>query len=349
MYIFYLEMNDSELFISKSTKEVYASLLDIIGNTPLIRLNHLSKKLGCDIYGKMESYNPSGSIKDRIVNYIIDQAEKEGTLKPGMTIVDATSGNTGLSIAFLALLKGYKCTLTVKDSSAPAKIEQLQIFGARVIKCPAEAKPDDPLSYYSVAKKIVAEDPNAFYLNQNYNENHYLAHYNGLGKELWEQTEGRITHFFASASTGGTVSGVGSFLKSQNPNIKIICADSAGSVLKPFRETGIYRTDLKKATSLEGVGKDIIPGVFKIEFIDECVEIDNDSSIQNAKDLLKNEGIFIGGSGGAAIDALIKYKMLHPDEKIGFAVLSFPDHGLKYMGKLYKSDSPAENAADLHK
>jgi len=342
-------MNDSELFISNEKKEVYTSLLDKIGNTPLIRLNHLCEKLGFEIYGKMESYNPSGSIKDRIVNYIIDQAEKDGILKPGMTIVDATSGNTGLSIAFLALLKGYKCTLTVKDSSAPAKIEQLQIFGARVIKCPAEAKPNDPLSYYSVAKKIVAEDSGCFYLNQNYNENHFLAHFNGIGKELWEQTNGYITHFFASASTGGTVSGVGAYLKSQNPNVKIICADSKGSVLKPYHETGIYRTDLKKATSLEGVGKDIIPGVFKKEFIDECIETDNETSIQNAKDLLKNEGIFIGGSGGAAIDALKKYREIHPNEKIGIAVLSFPDHGLKYMGKLFKSDTPAENAADYYK
>lgn len=340
-------MNQTTNDISTNSNQVYNNMISKIGNTPLMRLNHLSDELGCEIYGKLESFNPSGSIKDRIVNYIIEQAEKEGILKPGMTIVDATSGNTGLSIAMIALIKGYKSILTVKDSSAPAKIEQLQIYGARVIKCPADALPDDPLSYYSVAKRIVAEDSNCFYLNQNYNENHFLAHFNSTGKEIWQQTQGKITHFFASASTGGTVSGTGAYIKSQNPSVKIICADSKGSVLKPYHETGIYRTDLKKATSLEGVGKDIIPGVFKKEYIDECIEIDNDQAIQNAKDLLKNEGIFIGGSGGAAIDALKKYIAQHPDEKIGMAVLSFPDHGLKYMGKLFKSDAPAENAADL--
>lgn len=329
------------------SNQVYKNMIHKIGNTPLMRLNHLSKELGCEVYGKLESYNPSGSIKDRIVNFIIEQAEADGILKPGMTIVDATSGNTGLSIAMIALIKGYKSILTVKDNSAPAKIEQLQIYGARVIKCPADALPDDPMSYYSVAKRMVAKDPNCFYLNQNYNENHFLAHFNSTGKEIWKQTEGKITHFFASASTGGTVSGVGAYIKSQNPNAKIICADSKGSVLKPYHETGIYRTDLKKTTSLEGVGKDIIPGVFKKEYIDLCIEIDNDQAIQNAKDLLKNEGIFIGGSGGAAIDAIKKYIALNPDEKIGMAVLSFPDHGLKYMGKLFNAEVPAENASDL--
>jgi cystathionine beta-synthase len=331
----------------KGLKPMYKSLLQGVGNTPLVRLNHLSDEMGIEIYGKVEAFNPSGSIKDRVVNYIINKAETEGRLKPGMTIVDATSGNTGLSIALVALIKGYQCILTVKDSSAAAKIEQLQLYGARVIKCPAGAKPDDPLSYYSMAKKIVDEDPNAFFLNQNHNQNHFEAHFYSTGNELWQQTEGKITHFFASASTGGTVSGTGAFLKSQNPKIKVVCADSEGSVLKPYHEEGIYYKELKKKTSLEGVGKDIIPSVFKTDIIDECMLIDNDSSIQNAKDLLVQEGIFAGGSSGAAIDALKKYVQKHPHEKIDLAVLSFPDHGIKYMGKLYNADAPAENAEDL--
>ena len=330
-------------------KPLYNSLLQGVGNTPLVRLNNLSKQYNIEVYGKVESFNPSMSIKDRVVNYIINKAETEGKLKPGMTIVDATSGNTGLSIALVALIKGYKCILTVKDSSADAKIEQLQLYGARVIKCPAGAKPDDPLSYYSMAKKIVDEDSNCFFLNQNHNNNHFEAHFYSTGNELWQQTNGRITHFFASASTGGTVSGTGAFLKTQNPDIKIICADSKGSVLKPYHEEGIYYKHLKKKTSLEGVGKDIIPSVFRKDIIDECMEIDNKASIQNAKDLLRQEGIFAGGSSGAAIDALKKYIEKYPDEKIGMAVLSFPDHGIKYMGKLYKTDQPAENAEDLFK
>ncbi len=325
------------------------SLLSTIGNTPLIRLNRLSNKLNCEIYGKLESFNPSMSIKDRIVNYIIEKAEQEGTLKPGMTIVDATSGNTGLSIALIALIKGYKCTVTVKDSSAPAKIEQLQLYGARVIKCPAGVLPEDPLSYYSVARRIVEETPDAFFLDQNHNKLHFEAHFNLTGPELWEQTEGKISHFITSASTGGTVSGTGAFLKSKNPKIKIICADSKGSVLGPFHKDGVYYKDLKKTTSLEGVGKDIIPSVFHSDVIDECVEIDNEASINHALELLHSDGIFVGGSSGAAIDALEKYMASHPEEKIDFAVLSFPDHGLKYMGKLFKSDIPAENASDIVK
>lgn len=323
------------------------SLTETIGNTPLVRLNKLSEKYGCAIYGKMEAFNPTMSVKDRIVNYIIEKAEREGKLKPGMTIVDATSGNTGLSIAFLALLKGYKCILTVKDNSAPAKIEQLQVFGARVIKCPAGVSPDDPLSYYSVAQKIVNDSQDAFFLDQNHNQNHFEAHFNLTGPELWQQSEGKISHFFASASTGGTISGTGSFLKSQNPNIKVICADAKGSVLGPYVREGIYYKNLKRGATLEGVGKDIIPSVFRKEAIDECVEIDNERSVQCALELLHNEGIFVGGSSGAAVNAFEIYRQLHPEEQIDFAVLSFPDHGIKYMGKLFKSETEAENAADV--
>ncbi len=331
----------------KGLKPLYNSLLEGIGNTPLVRLNNLSKEFNCEVYGKIEAFNPSMSIKDRVVDYIIDKAEREGRLKPGMTIVDATSGNTGLSIALVALIKGYKCILTVKDSSAAEKITQLQLYGARVIKCPAKAKPKDPLSYYSMAQKIVDETPNAFFLDQNHNDNHFQAHYHSTGNELWQQTDGRITHFISSASTGGTVSGTGTYLKEKNPKIKIICADSKGSVLKPFHEDGKYYEELKKQTPLEGVGKDIIPSVFRSSIIDECMEIDNDASIECAKDLLRQEGIFAGGSSGAAVDAFKKYMQKYPDEKVGMAVLSFPDHGIKYMAKLYKSGVKSEDAADL--
>jgi len=280
-------------------KKPIENLLFTVGNTPLVHLRKLSQQYACEVYGKMECFNPSGSVKDRVVKYIIEKAEKEGKLKAGMTIVDATSGNTGLSIAMISRIKGYKCILTVKDSSAKAKIQQLQLFGARVIACPAKVAPDDPLSYYSAAQKIVDENPDAFFLNQNHNQNHFEAHYNGTGKEVWKQSDGKISHFFASASTGGTISGTGCFLKEQNPEIKVICADSKGSVLKPYHRDRIYYSELKKQTPLEGVGKDIIPSVFRPEYIDECVEVNNENSIQNAKDLLEEEGIFVGGSGGA--------------------------------------------------
>lgn len=323
------------------------NLLPTIGNTPLVRLNKLSETYNCPVYGKVESFNPSMSMKDRVVKYIIEKAEKEGKLKPGMTIVDATSGNTGLSIALLSLIKGYKCILTVKDSSAKAKIEQLQMFGARVITCPAKVKPEDPHSYYSVSRKIVEETPDAFFLDQNHNLNHFEAHYYGTGKEIWEQTEGKITHFFAPASTGGSVSGIGTYLKDQNPKVKVFMADGKGSVLKPFHEEGIYYPELKKQTPLEGVGKDIIPSVYKPESIDQCIEVNNENSIQNAIDLLRDEGIFAGGSSGAAIDAFKQYMEAHPDEEVGMVVLNFPDYGLKYMNKIYRIDEEAEKAQDI--
>ena len=328
-------------------KKPLQSLLETIGNTPLIKLRSLSKKYNCPVYGKLEYFNPSMSVKDRIVKYIIEKAEQEGKLKKGMTIIDATSGNTGLSIAMIARIKGYKSILTVKDSSARAKIQQLQLFGARVIACPSKVPPDDPLSYYSVAKKMVEETPNSFFLDQNHNQNHFEAHYNITGKEIWAQSDGKISHFFASASTGGTVSGTGCYLKEQNRSIRVICADSRGSVLKPFHTDKVYYKDLKKQTPLEGVGKDIIPAVFRPEFIDECIEVNNENSIQNALDLIREEGIFVGGSSGAAVDAFKKYMENHPDEKIKFAVINFPDYGLKYMDKLYQSDIPIEQAKDL--
>ncbi len=328
-------------------KRVLPSIIKLIGNTPLVKLHALSEEYQTDIYAKLESCNASMSIKDRVVLYIVEKAEKEGRLKPGMTLVDATSGNTGLSIALISLLKGYKCMITVKDSSAEAKIKQLQLYGARVIKCPSGVPPDHPLSYYSVARRIVEETPDAFFVDQNYNPDHFEAHYRGLGPEIWSQTDGKITHFFGSASTGGSVSGIGAFLKEKNPGVKVICADSNGSVLKPYHETGVYNKELKKKTPLEGVGKDIIPGVFRPEYIDMCLEVDNDSSIRNSLDLLHNEGIFVGGSGGAAIDALKKYFDQNPHERGGFAVVNFPDHGIKYMGKIYDVEEEAEDASHL--
>lgn len=330
-------------------KKRIENLMSVVGNTPLVHLRKLSLKYDCEVYGKLEYFNPSASIKDRIVKYIIEKAEKEGKLKAGMTIVDATSGNTGLSIAMMARIKGYKCILTVKDNSARAKIQQLQLFGARVIACPAKVAPDDPLSYYSAAQKIVDENPDAFFLDQNHNQNHFEAHYESTGKELWEQSNGKISHFFASASTGGSISGSACFLKEQNPEIKVICADSKGSVLKPYHEEKIYYNELKKETPLEGVGKDIIPSVFRPEFIDECLEVNNENSIQNAKEVLEEEGIFVGGSSGAAIDAFKQYREKHRDEKMGFVVIIFPDYGLKYMEKLYQTNVAIEKASDLYK
>ncbi len=328
-------------------KDSISSVLELVGNTPLVKLRSLSGEFQTGIYGKLEFMNPSMSMKDRVILYIIEKAEKDGLLKPGMMLVDATSGNTGLSIALIALLKGYRCTLTVKDSSAQAKIQQLQLYGARVIKCPAGVPPDHPLSYYSVARRIVEENDDAFFVDQNYNPLHFEAHYHGLGAEIWRQTGGKITHFFGSASTGGSISGAGAYLKEKNKDIKVVCADSHGSVLKPYHETGVYRKELKKKTPLEGVGKDIIPGVFRPEYIDDCIEVDNGRSVRNALNLLQQEGLFIGGSGGAAIDALIQYFEKNPAQKGGIAVVNFPDHGIKYMGKLYKIEKEAENAADL--
>ncbi len=326
---------------------IVENLLATIGNTPLVKLRHLSDTHGFPIYAKIESFNPSMSIKDRAVCHIIEEAEKSGELKPGMTLIDATSGNTGLSIAFIALIKGYKCVLTIKDNSAPSKIKQLQMYGARVIACPVGVKSDDPLSYYSMAKYLADTIPNSYFIDQNNNPKHLEAHYTGLGPELWEETAGKLTHLIASASTGGCISGVGKFLKEQNKNIKVICADSKGSVLKPFHLSGAMSASVAKKTILEGVGKDIIPKVFRTEYIDECIEIEDHKSIYYAQELLKREGLFIGGSAGASIDALLKYIAKNPKEKIGMAVLIFADHGIKYMGKLYEVAELPESAEQV--
>ncbi len=325
--------------------KIYNSILDLVGNTPIVRLPYFSDKYGCEVLAKLECFNPSLSIKDRIVKYIIEQAEKTAQLKPGMTLVDATSGNTGLAIAQIALAKGYKCILTVKDSSAKAKIDQLLAYGAEVILCPAVVKHDHPESYYSVAKRLSDQNSSYFYLNQNHNQQNAQAHYLTTGKEIYEQTNGLLTHVFSSASTTGTISGIANFLKSKNTDIQIICADAKGSVLKPYVETGQFNDQLKKQTKLEGVGKDIIPSIFKSDLIDHVYTIDDERSEQLLQELLKKEGVFCGGSSGAVLHALDQYasKLKTTDQ----VVLIFADHGLKYLNKHFSSTLQPKQASEV--
>lgn len=323
----------------------HESILETIGETPLVKLQTLSEEFNCEIYAKLEGENPGLSVKDRTVLSMIEQAEEEGHLIPGKTtIVEASSGNTGYSLAMICAIKGYKCIVTIKDKASKEKINMIKAMGAEVVLCPAGAKPKDPESYYEKAKTISETVDHGFYINQNYNLYNQLAHYKTTGPEIWEQTEGKITYLFSPASTGGTISGTGKFLKEQNPNIKVVAADCKGSVLKKFHETAEYDTSLKRKTWLEGVGKDIIPPNVSMDNIDEFILVDDRGSVTNIIELAKTEGIMAGGSAGAAIEALRSKKdELTPND---VAVIIFSDHGSKYLSNFYNTEWQVDNGIE---
>lgn len=241
---------------------VFDNILGLIGNTPMVRLNQVTKDIPATVYAKLESYNPGHSTKDRIAIHIIEAAEKKGILKPGATIVETTSGNTGFSIAMVSIIKGYKCILAVSDKTKPEKIAYLKALGATVYVCPASVPADDPRSYYEVAKRVASETPNSIYINQYFNELNIEAHYQNTGPEIWEQTEGKITHIFACCGTGGTLSGSAKFLKEQNPDIKVIGVDADGSILKTYHETGEIDKDEIHSYQIEGLGKILFPALY---------------------------------------------------------------------------------------
>ncbi len=311
----------------------YEDILETIGNTPLIKLQGLSNHFQIPVYAKLESFNPGHSTKDRIARYMIEKAEREGRIKPGGTIIEATSGNTGFSIAMISSVKGYKCVLTVKDKVSKDKIALLKTMGAEVIMCPKDVAADDPRSYYETAKRLSKEIPNSFYLNQNYDPGNSEAHYYSTGPEVWRQTQGRITHFVACTSTGGTISGTGKYLKEQRPDVKVIGVDANGSVLEHYHQTGEYDPNIPGSTQLEGVGKNIIPGNVDFDTIDQFIKVGDRESAINARTLVKQEGILVGYSSGAAIEGM---KKLGPQLNANdFVVLLFPDHGSRYLAKIY--------------
>ena len=311
----------------------YNSILEAIGRTPLIRLNKITQAIAPTVYAKCEGFNPGQSGKDRIALHMIEDAERTGRLHPGGTLIEATSGNTGFSLAMVAAVKGYKCVLTLTSKVSREKIDCLQAMGAEVIICPKEAKPDDPRSYYKVAERKAREIPNSLYINQNFNTENARAHYLSTGPEIWEQTGGKITALIASAGTGGTLSGTAQYLKEQNPNIRVIGVDAYGSALKKYHETGKYDEREIYSYEIEGTGKNIIPANCNFEMIDKFVKVTDRESALRARDLALMEGIFAGYSSGAGIQALMQIQ--HEFTKDDVVVLIFPDHGSKYLGKVF--------------
>jgi len=316
-------------------KGAFRNVTQAIGNTPLIKLRYLSEDLHTNIYVKLECFNPCQSAKDRIAAYMIEQAERSGKLAPGGTIIDATSGNTGLALAMICGIKGYKCVLTVADKASKEKVDALKAMGAEVILCPSKVKPEDPRSYYSQAKRLAREIPNSYYTDQNFNPDNNLAHYHSTGPEIWEQTEGRITHLVAAVGTGGTMCGTAKYLKEQNPNMDAIGVDAKGSVLKKYHETGVFDDSEIHPYKIEGLGKSIIPGNVHFELIDYFIRVNDKDSAHMVRSCAAREGLFLGYSSGAAMQAVWQKKDWKEDDVV---VIVCSDHGSKYLSSVYNDE-----------
>ena len=319
----------------KGKVKAHNNVLELIGKTPLIKLNKIVEDVPGNYYAKVEAFNPGHSNKDRIALHIIETAEKKGLLKPGATIIETTSGNTGFSIAMVSIIKGYNCILAVSSKSSRDKIDMLKAMGAKVYVCPAHVEADDSRSYYQVAKRLHEETKGSFYINQYFNFLNTEAHYMTTGPEIWEQTGGEITHLIASSGTGGTISGIGKFLKEQNPNIKIIGVDAYGSVLKKYHETKEFDEDEIYPYRIEGLGKNLIPTATDFDIIDLFEKVTDEESAHSAREIALKEGLFVGYTSGAAMQAvkqLSKQKMFHKKSNV---VMIFCDHGSRYMSKVY--------------
>ena len=312
----------------------YNSIIDTIGNTPLIKLNRLNEGIEGTILVKPEYFNPGNSVKDRIALKMIEDAERDGKLRPGGTIIEGTSGNTGMGLALTAIAKGYKCIFTLADKQSQEKIDILRAVGAEVIVCPTNVAPADPRSYYSVAKKLTETIPNSFYPNQYDNPSNTQAHYETTGPEIWEQTEGKITHFATGVGTGGTISGVSKYLKEQRADVFSLGIDTYGSVFKKYKETGEFDEKEIFPYLTEGIGEDILPENVTFELIDQFVKVtDKDAAIMTRR-LAREEGLFVGWSCGSAVFGALKWarKNLKKDDMM---VILLPDHGTRYLGKIY--------------
>lgn len=315
------------------------SALELIGNTPLVKLNRITKKFKGDFFAKVEAFNPGHSNKDRIALHIIEQAEKKGILKPGDTIIETTSGNTGYSLAMVSIIKGYECILAVTSKSSPDKIDMLRSMGAKVYVCPGHVSADDPRSYYQVAKRLSDEIEGSIYINQYFNELNTEAHYLTTGPEIWNQTSGKITHLIASSGTGGTISGIGRYLKEQNKNIQVIGVDAYGSALKKFHETQEFDPNEIYPYRIEGLGKNLIPSTTDFDVIDHFEKVTDEESAHAARDIAKQEGLFVGYTSGAALQAarqLQKTGTFFDENSV--IVIIFCDHGSRYMSKIYSDE-----------
>lgn len=309
------------------------SILETIGNTPLIKLNKITKDLPCTVLAKVEYFNPGNSIKDRMAIKMVEVAEKEGKLKPGGTIIEGTSGNTGMGLALAASVKGYKCVFATTDKQSKEKADILKAVGAEVIVCPTNVEPDDPRSYYSVSARLANEIPNSFKMNQYDNLSNRLAHYETTGPEIWEQTEGKITHLVVATGTGGTITGAGKYLKEKNPDIKIWAIDVYGSLLKKFHATGEVDINEVHPYITEGIGEDFVPANYDMDVIDKFELVTDKDGAVMARRISKEEGIFIGYSSGSALQGLMQLK--HELKKDDVVVVIFCDHGSRYVAKVY--------------
>ena len=316
--------------------EYAKNILETIGNTPLIKINKLTEELPCLVLAKYETFNPGNSVKDRMALKMIEDAEADGRLKPGGTIIEGTSGNTGMGLALAAIVKGYKCIFVLADKQSKEKCDILKAVGAQVIVCPTAVVPEDPRSYYSVSKRLAEETPNSWYVNQYDNPSNAKAHYESTGPEIWKQTDGKITHFVVGVGTGGTISGVGKYLKEQNPNIKIWGIDTYGSVFKKFHETGIFDEKEIYPYVTEGIGEDILPKNVDFSIIDGFTKVtDKDGAVYTQR-LAKEEGMFLGNSAGSAIKGVLQLKEHFTKDDV--VVVLFHDHGSRYIGKMFNDD-----------
>ncbi|MGY0040879.1 pyridoxal-phosphate dependent enzyme [Pedobacter sp. NJ-S-72] len=316
----------------------YNNILETIGNTPLVRLNNVTKEIQATVLAKVETTNPGNSIKDRMALKMIEDAEKSGKLKPGGTIIEGTSGNTGMGLAMAAIIKGYKCIFTTTDKQSKEKVDALRAFGAEVIVCPTNVEPEDPRSYYSVSSRLEREVPNSWKPNQYDNLANSEAHYEQTGPEIWAQTEGKITHLVVGVGTGGTISGTGRYLKEQNPDIKVWGIDTYGSVFKKYKETGVLVLDKNEIYPYitEGIGEDFLPKNVNFDIIDLFEKVTDKDAALMTRDIARKEGIFVGNSAGSAIAGLLQLKdKLKPEDVV---VVIFHDHGSRYMGKMYNED-----------
>jgi len=312
------------------------TILETIGHTPMVKINKLTKELPCLVLAKYETFNPGNSVKDRMALQMIEDAEQAGILKPGGTIIEGTSGNTGMGLALAAVVKGYKIICVINDKQSKEKVDILKAVGSKVHVCPTDVAPEDPRSYYSTARRLATEIPNSWYVNQYDNPSNCKAHYLTTGPEIWEQTSGKVTHFIVGVGTGGTISGVGSYLKSRNPDVKIWGVDTYGSVFKKYHETGIFDENEIYPYITEGIGEDILPKNVNFDVIDGFTKVtDKDAAIYTRR-LAREEGMFLGNSAGSAIRGVLQLKEHFTKDDV--VVVLFHDHGSRYVGKMFNDD-----------
>ncbi|REJ82519.1 MAG: pyridoxal-phosphate dependent enzyme [Bacteroidetes bacterium] len=317
-------------------KNVCENVLESIGNTPLIRLNKVVEGVKAKVYAKVETFNPGNSIKDRMAVKMIEDAERAGKLKPGGTIIEGTSGNTGMGLAIAAIVKGYKCIFTTTDKQSKEKVDALKAFGADVIVCPTNVAPEDPKSYYSVAARLNKEIANSFYPNQYDNLSNRQAHYESTAPEIWDQTEGKITHLVVGAGTGGTICGVAKFLKEKNPDIKVWGIDTYGSALKKYHETGELDQEEIYSYVTEGIGEDFIPKNYDFDLIDHFEKVSDKDGAVMTREIVSKEGIWVGNSAGSAIAGLLQMKDQLSESDL--VVVIFHDHGSRYLAKIFNDE-----------